>query len=42
MTPKQIYFINLARKKKGAGTKSRVKPGTSKATQYVADKLRTV
>ena len=42
MTPRQIYFINLARKKKGASSRNAVRPGTSKATQYVTDKIAEI
>lgn len=39
MTPRQIYFINLARKKKSSTGRVTAKPGTSKASMYVADKM---
>lgn len=39
MTPRQIYFINLARKKKSSNGRMTVKPGTSKASMYVSEKM---
>lgn len=39
LTARQIYFINLARKKNGASLRTKTRSGMSKATRYTAEKL---